>query len=114
MTVHLADLTRDSFEELVTNAEQTVIIDFWGPQCAPCLALGPVYETIAQSRPEMRFLRAEAPANRMLCVNLKVMSLPTFLCMVDGAEVSRLTGQFTAADLKRWVKEQAQEVKGDS
>jgi len=113
MAVDIRDLTRDSFQELVGKAEQPVIIDFWGPQCAPCLALGPTFDSMAESNPDMTFPRAEAPSNRMLCVDLKVMSLPTFVCMLAGAEVSRLTGQVTAADLKRWVKEQAEQSKGD-
>lgn len=114
MAVDIGELTGDSYAELVAKSEKAVIIDFWGPRCVPCLALGPTFDGLAERHPEMTFLRAEAPANRMLCVDLKVMSLPTFLCMVDGTEISRLDGQITAASLSEWVKAQSAEKKGDS
>lgn len=112
MAIELQDLTRDSFPQLVKEAEQPVIIDFWGPQCRPCLALAPTFHEFAEAYPEMRFLKAAAPSNRMLCVDLKVMSLPTFLCIVNGEEVGRLVGEISAADLKCWVEEQSAQAKG--
>ncbi len=109
----IQELTRESFPDLVGKAEKPVRIDFWGPQCRPCLALAPTFEQLAEAHDEMIFLKAAAPSNRMLCVDLQVMGLPTFLCMVDGKEVSRLTGgDVSAEQLKEWVGEQAQETKG--
>jgi thiol:disulfide interchange protein len=48
----------------------------------------------------------------MLCVDLKVMSLPTFLCIDGGAEVGRLTGDVSAAELTDWVDQQSIRTKG--
>jgi thioredoxin-like negative regulator of GroEL len=112
MATEVQDLTRDSLQKLVTEAEQPGIIDFWGPQCAPCLALAPVFHDLASSHRDMTFLRVEAPSNRMLCVDLKVMSLPTFLCLVGGVEVGRVNGDLLPEELTEWVHEQAGLVKG--
>jgi len=106
MSPEIQDLTRDSFPELVKESGTPVIIDFWGPQCRPCLALSPTFHDMAEAYPDMKFLKAAAPSNRMLCVDLRVMSLPTFLCMVNGEEVGRLAGEISAADLKNWVQQQ--------
>jgi thioredoxin 1 len=112
MPAKIQELTRDSFAKLVEQSSNPVLIDFWGPQCRPCLALSPTFEKLADSYEGLTFLKASAPANRMLCVDLKVMALPTFLCMVNGQESSRLTGEISAARLKDWVKEQDKQVKG--
>lgn len=112
MSVEIQDLRRDSFPELVSKSKQPVIIDFWGPQCGPCLALAPHFHDLAEKYSDLAFFRVEAPASRMLCVDLKVMSLPTFLCLMDGVEVSRLDGQVRKSDLARWVGEQSERAKG--
>ena len=113
MPSEIQELTRDSFPELVSESDRPVLVDFWGPQCRPCLALSPTFEELADVYDDLRFLKAVAPSNRMLCVDLRVMALPTFLCMVNGQEVSRLAGEISAAQLEEWVKEQSEQAKGD-
>jgi thioredoxin 1 len=100
-------LSRDTYASLVTEATRPVVIDFWGPQCAPCLALEPTFLDLAERFGDsLRFLRVEAPKNRMLCVDLRVMSLPTFLCLSGGEEVGRLDGDISKESLTEWVQEQ--------
>lgn len=41
---------------------------------------------------KVKVAKVEAPKNRRLCMDLKVMSLPTFLFYKDGREVGRLSG----------------------
>ena len=41
---------------------------------------------------KVKVTKVEAPNNRRLCLDLKVMSLPTFLFYKDGREVGRLSG----------------------
>ena len=38
------DVDTDTFEKEVLQSEVPVLVDFWGPQCAPCLALMPQVE----------------------------------------------------------------------
>jgi thioredoxin 1 len=103
--VNVQDLTRDTFEELAAGAGRRVVIDFWGERCAPCLALAPKYHELAEQFDELTFLRVDAPKNRMLCVDLRVMSLPTFVYLEDGRETSRLDGDVSDVDLARWIRE---------
>jgi hypothetical protein len=41
-------------------------------------------------------------------VDLRVMSLPTFLCLDNGREVGRLDGDITDSDLATWIREQSE------
>jgi thioredoxin-like negative regulator of GroEL len=106
--VAVQDLTRETFQELVGDVDGRVVIDFWGPRCAPCLALAPKYYDLAQEYGNLTFLRVEAPKNRMLCVDLRVMSLPTFLCLEGGQEVARLDGDISESDLATWIRGQTE------
>jgi len=40
----------------------------------------------------LKIAKVNASQNRKLCLNLRVMSLPTFIVYRDGKEVNRLTG----------------------
>jgi thioredoxin 1 len=42
------EITEENFEELVTNNEKPVVLDFWAGWCVPCMMLGPHLEEIAQ------------------------------------------------------------------
>ncbi len=78
----------------------------WGPQCVPCIALAPTFEGLADEfGDKASFMALEAPKNRMACVDLRVISLPTFLHYEGGEEVGRLTGEVDDDALKQFVTE---------
>jgi thioredoxin 1 len=86
-------VTRDSFDQDVLGSELPVVLDFWGPKCVPCVRLEPsVIDLSRRLEGAINFFKVEAPANRMLCVRLRVMTLPTFVAYKNGEEVARLTG----------------------
>ncbi len=87
------EVNGDTFESEVIQSEKPVVVDFWGPQCAPCLALMPQMENLETScGGKIKMTKVDASKNRRLCLQLKVLGLPTFLFYKKGEEVSRLTG----------------------
>jgi thioredoxin 1 len=87
------EVNADTFEKEVVRSETPVLVDFWGPQCAPCLALMPQVERLQEKYGEkLKISKIDASKNRRLCLNLKVLGLPTFLLYKNGKEVDRLTG----------------------
>ena len=94
------ELNRDSFESEVLASKEPVLIDFWGPQCKPCLALMPSVERIEKEYAgRLKVAKVNAVENRMLCARLRVMGLPTFLFYKGGEEIKRLTGEAITAGL---------------
>ncbi|MGI6142843.1 MAG: thioredoxin family protein [bacterium] len=93
MDVELLELTKENYEEEVINSERPVVVDFWGPRCAPCLALMPEVEKLAREYGDrIKFCKVNSAKNRRLCVDLKVMALPTFLFYKSGEVVDKLVG----------------------
>jgi thioredoxin 1 len=87
------EISSENFENEVINSELAVVVDFWGPQCGPCLALMPQIEELAQKyEGQAKIVKVDSSKNRRFCITLRVMSLPTFLFFKDGKEVERLTG----------------------
>jgi thioredoxin 1 len=87
------EVNTDSFEKEVIQSEVPVLVDFWGPSCAACLALMPHVEGLIEKYgARLKISKIDASKNRRLCLNLKVLGLPTFLFYKNGKEVERLTG----------------------
>lgn len=87
------ELNRDNFEAEISAAEQPVLVDFWGPQCGPCLALMPAVEALEREyEGKIKVAKVNVTMNRMLCARLRLMSVPAFLLFKGGTEVQRLVG----------------------
>ena len=93
----MIEATVDTFAGL--SAVGDVLVDIWGPQCQPCLALMPAVEALeATYGDRVRFLKVNAPDNRKVCRDLRVAGLPAYLTMRDGVEVERLTSNGTTPE----------------
>jgi len=99
----MTDATADTFPDLV--ADGNVLVDFWGPNCAPCVALMPDVEQLAERfGPDLRLVKVNAPENRQVCRDLRVFGLPTYVLYRDGNEVERLTGDPTLERIEAAVQ----------
>jgi thioredoxin 1 len=94
------DATLDTYHEL--TGEGSVLVDFWGPRCQPCLAMMP---TIAKLEEEaggaVRVVKVNSAENREICRELRVFGLPTYVLMQDGEELERLSGEVSKGDIER-------------
>jgi len=94
------DATVESFGDLTRDG--SVLVDFWGPRCQPCIAQMPL---VAQLEEEaagaVRVVKVNSAEARDVCRELKVFGLPTYVLMRDGVELDRLTGDVGKEDLER-------------
>ena len=89
----MLELDKDNFEAEVTESAIPVVLDFWGPQCGPCLALMPDVEKLAESYDgKIKFCKVNVAGNRRMCISLKVMSVPSILFYKGGEIQDRLVG----------------------
>ena len=85
------DVTDETYDELATTGH--VLLDIWGPDCRPCIAMMPAVEELAARYDgRVKVLKLEGPEHRQLCRRLRVAGMPTYITMRDGGEVERLTG----------------------
>ncbi len=106
----VAEVTKENFAE--QTGEGTVLIDVWGPQCAPCLALNPHVEKLAESDDGLTVIKLEAPKARRICMELGLMTLPSFVIFHDGEEVARLSDpDLSSEKLLSWVDQTLAELR---
>ncbi len=90
---------KENYEAEVVQCDMPVIVDIWGPQCAPCLALLPQVEELAATyEGKIKFCKLNAAENRRLCMAIKVMGLPSILFYKNGEVVNRLGGEEVTID----------------
>src|SRR3954471_7807093 len=87
----MEEATDDRFEEL--TADGLVLVDIWGPRCAPCIAQMPHVAKLEEEHGgAFRVVKVNSAENRGTCRALKVFGLPTYIAMRDGVEIERISG----------------------
>jgi len=93
------ELDRDNYESETANPDLPMIVDYWGPQCKPCLALMPHVDELEKTyEGKIKVGKVDVSKNRMLCAKQRVMGVPTFIIFKGGVEVERLTGDDVSKD----------------
>ncbi len=87
------EITDANFEEVVLNADVPVLLDFWAEWCAPCKALTPTMDELADLYVDrVKVGKVESEGNQRVSVECQVTSLPTVLLFKDGEIVNRIVG----------------------
>ena len=98
------EINKDNFEAECLNSGLPVVMDFWGPNCGPCMAMMPKYHELAENPKyagKFKFCAADTSKNKRTAITLKVMSLPTFLFYKEGRETARLSGKNVSIEAVR-------------
>ena len=97
----VVEINKENFEAEFLKSELPVIMDFWGPQCGPCMALMPKYHELAENpkyKGKIKFCSVDTSQNRRVAITLKVIAQPTFLFYKGGKEVARISGKDTTIE----------------
>ena len=80
----MRDVTDESFERDVLQADGPVIVDFWAPWCGPCKAIEPALEEIESESGRVRLVRIDIDANPRTADRYGVLSIPTVTLFAGG------------------------------
>lgn len=82
----------NTFDEEVYKEERIVIVDFYADWCSPCKMLGPILESIAEERKEIKIVKVNVDENSKLANEFRAYSIPLLVFFEDGKEVNRVAG----------------------
>ena len=92
-------ITKDNFQELVLNAQQEVLLDFWAPWCGPCRMVSPIVDEIAGERQDILVGKVNVDEEMELAAQFRVMSIPTLVVLKDGQVVNQVIGARSKQEL---------------
>ena len=101
-----ARITGEQFEQMVLQAEQPVLVDFYSDSCVPCKRMSPLLAEIEEEYTDkVKVVKVNAPYERPLAEQYEVQSVPTLLLFRDGKETARLRGAVKKAQIQEIIEQ---------
>lgn len=98
------DVTDSSFEAEVLNSDKPVLVDFWAVWCAPCIALTPTIEALAQKYDgAARVVKINVDENPAVTNRYGIRGMPTLILFKNGQEADRVLGAVSRDALSRML-----------
>ena len=93
------EITDSNFEELVTNSDKPVMIDFWAIWCGPCRMIAPMIEEISKEF-EGKAIVAKCDVDNSpgVASRFGIRNIPTVLFFKDGKVADKQVGAVPKAN----------------
>ncbi len=102
---NVIQLTDDSFESEVLQSETPVLVDFWASWCAPCKAISPVVDGLADEfEGKVKIGKLNVDENPATPGQYGVRGIPTLILFKDGKVVDQVVGAVPKNQLEGLVK----------
>jgi thioredoxin 1 len=89
------EVTDDTFERDVLQADTPVVLDFWAPWCGPCRVIEPILEQLeSEARGRVEFAKLNVDDNPLTAVRYDVLSIPTTIVFDSGEAKEVVVGAY--------------------
>jgi thioredoxin 1 len=104
MGQHTKPVTDATFEADVLKSNKLVLVDFWAEWCAPCRALAPTLEEIADElSAKLNIVKLDVDANQDAAAQFGIRSIPTMILFKGGQPVDQIMGKVPKATLVEFI-----------
>jgi thioredoxin 1 len=86
-------VSKENFEQEVTQSSLPVVIDMFAPWCGPCKMMAPIFDQLAKEMSaQYKLVKVNIDEERDLAIKYNVSSIPTLLFLKNGNMVAKETG----------------------
>ncbi|MBW6512259.1 MAG: thioredoxin [Desulfuromonadaceae bacterium] len=97
----VVQLTDDSFEADVLKSTVPVLVDFWATWCAPCKAIGPMIDGLAEDyEGKVKIGKLNVDENPATPGQFGVRGIPTLILFKDGKVIDQVVGAVPKSQLE--------------
>jgi thioredoxin 1 len=102
---NIVELTDGNFDQEVSKASSLVLVDFWASWCAPCRAIAPHIEDLAQTyQGQVKVGKLNVDEQPHTASNLGIRALPTLLLFQNGKVVEQVVGAVPKSRIDEMIK----------
>ena len=100
------ELTAENFDQVVLQAREPVLVDFWATWCGPCRMLAPVVAELAEEKAgELTVGKVNVDEAPELAARFGIISIPTLILFRNGESVKKTIGYCTKEELNKFIGE---------
>lgn len=100
---NIKNLNAETFENEISG-NVPVLVDFWAKWCAPCKALAPILDEVADELAgKIVVTKVNLDENQDLAMKYSIRSIPTLLLFKNGELLDMQVGLPSKSDLVDWI-----------
>ncbi len=105
MAENIINVSDSNFEALVLKSEIPALVDFWASWCAPCRAIAPIVEEMANEYVgKVRVAKMNVDDNPATPGRYGVRGIPTLILFKGGKVVDQLVGAVPKNQIKDLIE----------
>ncbi len=106
MSGNVVELTTDNFDS--HTGDGLFLVDFWAEWCAPCRAIAPHVESIANEMSDkVKVGKLNIDDQGEISTKFGVRSIPTLILFKNGEPVDQMVGALPKEKIEAWVQAHA-------
>ena len=106
MSGNIVNTTDANFEADVLQSDTPVLVDFQAGWCAPCKAIAPVLEVLANEyQGKVKIVKVDVTSCEQTAVNYNIRNIPALLMFKNGEVVAQQVGAAPKSKLTAFIDE---------
>ena len=106
MSENIIHVTDDSFDELVSQSDKPVLVDYWAEWCGPCKMIAPALAELADEYADkVQIAKLNIDDNPETPIKYSIRGIPTLLLFKNGEVEATKVGAASKTDLAKFLDE---------